>query len=298
MTKLVKSLEHYQAKLRKVINKAQPDSKDKKEPGLITDNSRKGFIKCSKLVKEALESLQAHNKENDSHQAHFLLQSDLSDQLLADIQSYDDCPTNNNLLEIALWRRIRRITEVLPNVTETHKKQLSMEETDASFCDYFKVAYTDGFSKELERIREDEEGEFDHRKVAMLIDNMETGVNYYDQLEKKLAANLEGCCLRRHRLSNRGGKKRKLPGHEEDNNSDNDSSSNNSSSNNSSSISNGIKVVMAVVRKTHQKKHHKKHQRKQTQKPHPLRPQKLKKRNTKKIQMSKQVQKKRARKQK
>lgn len=209
--------EEYQKKLRKLLAAHE---------GKIKDSSRDGLIKCSKLIREAIETCTGN--KNRAKVSPFLLQPDVIDQLVADINSQSECPTNKPLLEVALWRRVRRVADGLTGEAteeETEKEEEKEDSTKVpSFNDYLKGVYTDAFGTELDKLGDEEEGGFDARKVTMLLDCLENAGVCYGDAERQLVTGLSNRSFKRPRPG-RGGKKNK----EKKSNSNSSSNSNSNS---------------------------------------------------------------------
>jgi hypothetical protein len=68
--------------------------------------------------------------------------------------------------------------------TQPTKENLTSEELTKAFRDFYVVELTDSYANELNELRQ-EEG-FDARKVTLLIDCLEQGIDVFSDLEKQL----------------------------------------------------------------------------------------------------------------
>jgi len=166
--------------------------------GLLSDNSRGGLQRAYVLLQSARTLLP---KDPSDH---------LLDVLLLDLKNYSDCPTDKDLVELALWRRIRRVRDGLCDVMSPSaisvvtKRPTPNTYAAKSFREFYVAEYAEKFSKELTELREAEEG-FDEQKLNMLVECMESGIDFFDSVERDLArvASLKGG--KRKRLKGKNG---------------------------------------------------------------------------------------------
>lgn len=114
------------------------------------------------------------------------------DVLIQDLTAYADCPTDKDLIELALWRRIAHARNALediiaPSVIEFPPMRLKTKEQEgASFRDFYIAEFTETFGTQLTAMKEAEES-FDQQKLSMLAECMESGVDFFDVVEQDLA---------------------------------------------------------------------------------------------------------------
>lgn len=153
--------------------------------GLLNDSSREGLLKA----KEVISQLQSLFPD--------MLGGEALSSLLGDLEANSCCPTNKDLLELSLWRRVCHIRDSLSSLDDPRQKPepkahgFTKPATSKTFRDFFLEEATDLFATELQSIRDFEEG-FDENKMAMMVDSLESGAGLFDDVEKSLLLQRSG----------------------------------------------------------------------------------------------------------